>query len=255
LPPSIAFEKARQTNELALKLDPTSATPHLGLSSIHDIYDWDWAAADRELKLALALAPNDASVLFVAAQHSTILGHWNEALTQVNAALAQDPLSSATYLALSYVQLSRGQSAEAEAALRRALEISPTSSRAHYILGIALLVRGESQAALTEMLKEKDEGVGLAGSAMAYFAMGRKADSNAALAQMLKSEANHRPFYIAKIYAFRGEPDEALRWLDRAYVQRDPTLFFHIVGDPIMKSLKVDPRYKAFLEKMNLPYD
>jgi TolB-like protein/thioredoxin-like negative regulator of GroEL len=253
MPPSIAFEKARQTYELALKSDPKSATPHAGLGSIHDIYDWDWAAGDRELKQALALAPNDAGVLFVAAQHSTMLGRWDEALAQLNASLAQDPLSSATYLALSYVQLSRGHSAEAEAALRRALEISPTGSRAHYILGIVLLVRGESQAALTEMLKEKDEGVGLAGSAMAYFALGRKADSDAALAQMLKSEANHRPFYIAKIYAFRGDADEALRWLDRAYIQKDPTLFFHIVGDPIMKSLKVDPRYKAFLRKVNLP--
>jgi TolB-like protein/Tfp pilus assembly protein PilF len=255
MPPSIAFEKARQTYELALKLDPKSATPHAGLGSIHDIYDWDWAAGDRELKQALALAPNDAGVLFVAAQHSTMLGRWDEALAQLNASLAQDPLSSATYLALSYIQLSRGHSEEAEAALRRALEISPTGSRVHYILGIVLLVRGESQAALTEMLKEKDGGVGLAGSAMAYFALGRKADSDAALAQMLKSEANHRPFYIAKIYAFRGDADEALRWLDRAYVQKDPTLFFHIVGDPIMKSLKVDPRYKAFLRKVNLPDD
>ena len=255
MPPAIAFEKARQTAELALKLDPNNATAHAELSSIHDLYDWDWAAADRELKQALALAPNDASILCLAAQHSTILGRWDEALTQVNACLAQDPLNAGTYTALSYVQLSRGQSAEAEAALRRALEISPTSSRVHYILGIVLLVRGESQAALTEMLKEKDKGVGLAGSAMAYFAMGRKADSDAALAQMLKSEANHHPFYIAKIYAFRGEPDEAFRWLDRAYAQKDPTLFFHIVGDPIMKSLKVDPRYKAFLRKVNLPDD
>jgi TolB-like protein/Tfp pilus assembly protein PilF len=255
MPPAIAFENARQTDELALKLDPNNANAHAGLSAIHDIYDWDWNAADRELKLALALAPNDENVLCLAAQHSTILGRWDEALTQNNACLAQDPLSTAAYVALSYVQLSRGQPAEAEAALRRALEISPTASRVHYILGIVLLVRGESQAALTEMLKEKDEGVGLAGSAMAYFALGRKADSDTALAQMLKSQANHRPFYIAKIYAFRGERDEALQWLDRAYVQKDPTLFFHIVGDPMMKSLKVDPRYKAFLKKMNLPSD
>jgi hypothetical protein len=90
---------------------------------------------------------------------------------------------------------------------------------------------------------------------MAYFAMGRKADSDAALALMLKSEADHHPFYIAKIYAFRGETDEAFKWLDRAYSQKDPTLFFHILGDPIMKSLKVDPRYKAFLRKVNLPDD
>jgi TolB-like protein/Flp pilus assembly protein TadD len=255
MPPSVAFEKSRQTYELALKLDAKLAAPHSGLSSIHDIYDWDWAGADRELKQALALAPNDASVLFVAAQHSTILGRWDEALAQVNASLAQDPLNAGCYVALSYIQLSRNHLAEAEGALRRALQISPTFSRAHYVLGIVLLVRGESEAALTEMLKEKDDGVRLGGSAMAYFALGRKSDSDAALAQMLKSEGNHHPFYIAKIYAFRGELDEALRWLDRAYVQKDPTLFFHTIGDPALKSLKDDPRYKAFLKKVNFPDD
>ncbi len=71
---------------------------------------------------------------------------------------------------------------------------------------------------------------------------------------MLKSEANHHPFYIAKIYAFRGESDEAFQMAQTARTtEKDPTLFFHIVGDPIMKSLKVDPRYKAFLRKVNLP--
>ena len=58
---------------------------------------------------------------------------------------------------------------------------------------------------------------------MAYFALGRKAESDEALAQMLKRQANH-PYFIAQVYAFRGETDEALKWLDRAYAQRDASL-------------------------------
>lgn len=80
----------------------------------------------------------------------------------------------------------------------------------------------------------------------------RKADSDVALAQMLKDQAKHNPFYIAQVYAFRGESDEAFKWLDRAYEQKDVGLS-HIKGEAPFKSLESDPRYKAFLKKMNLP--
>ncbi len=39
---------------------------------------------------------------------------------------------------------------------------------------------------------------------MAYYALGRKADSDAALARMLKEQAAENAFGIAEVYAFRG---------------------------------------------------
>jgi len=57
---------------------------------------------------------------------------------------------------------------------------------------------------------------------------------------------------IAPIHAFRGENDLAFAWLDRAYRQRD-MLCWWVKGDPMLKSLGADPRYKAFLRKMKLP--
>ena len=57
---------------------------------------------------------------------------------------------------------------------------------------------------------------------------------------------------IATIYAFRNQPDEAFEWLDRAYEQRDPSLMATKV-QPLLKSLHNDPRYAAFLKKLNLP--
>ena len=86
---------------------------------------------------------------------------------------------------------------------------------------------------------------------MAYYALGRKADSDAALASMVRDQAAENAFGIAEVYAFRGQLDEAMQWLERAFAQRDPSLFL-VKGDPPFKSLEVDPRYKAFLRKMNL---
>jgi TolB-like protein len=253
MPPTIAFEKARLANERALKLDPSLAIAHAQLAEIHRVYDWDWPAADRELKQALALAPSDGNILFYAAGQSSTTGRWDEAVKQVNAALAQDPLNQAAYWNLSLTQSRRGRLEEAETAARRALEVGPTSPFAHYVLGSALLDRNQSDAALTEFSKETVEGARLSGSAMAYFALGRKADSDAALRQTINSHAS-RPFNVARIYGFRGEADEALKWLERAYAQKDSVLIL-VKGDPAFKKIEGDPRYKAFLKKMNLPYE
>jgi len=57
---------------------------------------------------------------------------------------------------------------------------------------------------------------------------------------------------FAKIYAFRNQSGAAFEWLDRAYVQRNPGLIETKV-DPLLKSLHHDPRYAAFLKKLNLP--
>jgi serine/threonine-protein kinase len=57
---------------------------------------------------------------------------------------------------------------------------------------------------------------------------------------------------VAVIHAYRAERDEAFMWLDRAYGQKDPDLY-QIKCDPLLKGLHPDPRYKAFLRKMNLP--
>jgi hypothetical protein len=57
---------------------------------------------------------------------------------------------------------------------------------------------------------------------------------------------------IAEAYAYGGQKNPAFTWLDRAFAQRDINLYY-IKGDPLLKSLVSDARYKAFLRKMNLP--
>jgi hypothetical protein len=72
------------------------------------------------------------------------------------------------------------------------------------------------------------------------------------LARMLKEHADPYAAGIASVYAFRGQFDEAMRWLDRAYTQKDSGLVYVKVDAPF-KKMGADPRYKAFLRKMNLP--
>lgn len=247
----VAFEKSRAAAELALKLNPNLAGVHAQLGIIYDGYQWDWPAADKEINLARGLAPNEPTVVFAAMRHSLILGRWDDALRLANTLQELDPLNSDSYFWLSTVQLGCGRLPEAEAAARRILEINPTYNGGPYTLGLVLLARNKPQEALVEMSKEQFDAARLIGTAMAYFALGARLESDAALRQMIKSYSAI-PAGIAAIYAFRGESDDAFTWLDRAYEQKD-SLLYRIKFTPEFNGVHADPRYTAFLKKMNLP--
>ena len=247
-----AAEQARRAAAVALKLDPTNELAHSTLGAIYLAYDWDWAAAEREYHQTATIAPGSADVLNSTAWLSLVLGRWDDALRQIKAALAQDPLDPNSFEALTWVQMARGHLAEAEAAMRRGLEIRPTYTWGHFILGLVLLARGERDAALLEMQQETSDEARQAGLAMTYYSLGRKTASDASLASILKDQGAENAFEIANVYAFRGQSDEAMHWLERAYVQKDTNLFLVKSYLPL-QGLAADPRFKAFLRKMKLP--
>ena len=59
-------------------------------------------------------------------------------------------------------------------------------------------------------------------------------------------------FQIAEVYAFRKEPDQAFEWLERAYVRHDSGVP-ETKSSTLLKNLRGDPRYTAFLKKLRLP--
>jgi hypothetical protein len=82
--------------------------------------------------------------------------------------------------------------------------------------------------------------------------MHRRAESDAALKKAIEVNGLGWPSGIARAYAFRGEGDQAMAWLERAYQARDVDLY-SIKDDAQLRNLRSDPRYKAFLRKMKLP--
>jgi hypothetical protein len=83
-------------------------------------------------------------------------------------------------------------------------------------------------------------------------ALRRKKEADAALSELIAKYHASAAYQIAEVYAFRRQPDEAFKWLVRAYVQRDDDLIVTKV-DPLLKNLHNDPRYVAFLKKLNFP--
>lgn len=87
---------------------------------------------------------------------------------------------------------------------------------------------------------------------MIQYALGKKNSSDAALARLIEIAVGDWAYGIASVYAFRAESDRAFAWLERAYELKDVDLG-GVKGDPILQNIQHDPRYSAFLRKMNLP--
>jgi tetratricopeptide (TPR) repeat protein len=246
------FERARQLANHALQLSPELAAPHVLLGYIHRTYDWDWAAAQSEMRQALAIDELAPDALVTAGQVSATLGHWDDAERQMRAALGRDPLNPDALWNLATTLYRAGSFADAEAEFRRLIELAPDYRWAHGYFGKTLLAEGKREAALTMVQEEADEAARLEILPIVLQAGGRRPEADDALQSLATKYAGSDAYSVAMNYAYRDDHDHALQWLERAYEQKDSG-FVEIVGEPLFKNLKDDPRFKAFLRKMNLP--
>ena len=252
LAPREGLPRARREAQKALELSPDIAQAHAVLQYVYRTYDWDWAASDRECRLALALDPANSRVLMMCGLLSSTLGRWDEAERNIRAALARDPLFTYAQYNLGASLYNAGRSADAEAVFRKLMQIEPNFAWTHAYLAKALLAEGKPEDALALVRQENDEESKLLFLPIILQANGLRAEADEALKTLTEKFANTDAFFVAMTYAYRNEPDLALDWLDRAYQQKDSSLV-EIVGEPLFGNLARDPRYKAFLRKMNLP--
>ena len=186
--------------------------------------DNDLAGAAQHFKRALALDPTDLDVLRNSATLLASLGRLDEALALEEAVVRRDPVNVTALFNLGYYQRMAGRLDAAIASFRTVLSLAPGRGGAHCQLGSALLLKGDAQGALAEIEQETSEVWKMIGLPMAYHALGRKADSDAALAALIAKYEKDAPYNIAYVYAFRGEADKAFEWLDKAVEYGDAGL-------------------------------
>jgi adenylate cyclase len=246
------WEQARLAAKKAIALDPTLPVAHTSMAFIQIVYDWDWVGAQAQVTQALELEPNNWFALLWAGRLAERLGQFDQALEFFQRAIADDPLNFLGYLDLGVVRYATGRPVEALVAFRKSLDLNPVQlGGGHTLIGLVLLENGDPAPALAEF-ELGSEYFRQPGRALAYQALGRKADADAALASLEKGYAGKDAYFIAEVRSYRGEIDEAFTWLERARRQHDRACG-RIKLDPLLKNLQADPRFKALVKKMNLP--
>jgi len=59
-------------------------------------------------------------------------------------------------------------------------------------------------------------------------------------------------FYVARVYAQRGEINTAFEWLEKAYQDHEVEMYWLKV-EPPFKPLRNDPRWQDLLDKVGFP--
>lgn len=245
------YRDGRMAAERALQLDAGLAEAHAAIGRIKR-YAWDWAGADAAFQKALALEPQNSVVLLGASSLQASLGHFEDAVALNRRAVEIDPLSVVAHVSLGMHAYYAGHADLAIDAFQKSLAISPEGPEAHYLLGLVYLSRSQGQQALAEFTKIPAGSERTVGEALAYSALGRKTEADAALQKLINDYHEQAAYQIAEVYAFRGETDRAFQWLEVARSHTDAGLAA-IKGDPLLKNLYKDSRYTAFLQKMGLP--
>ena len=251
IPTEEGYRVSREEVKRALALNPNLAAAHLQMGRIQQQIDFDWTAADASFKRAVELEPGNAEAIATAASCAKLVGRFDEALRLNRRAVELDPLNAGGWDALAETEYLAGQLDEAAAHGKKALELSPDVWPGSILQSQIFIMQGRSQDALSQIERVRIDGTRTFLQAIAYFALGRKKDSDAALSELI-AKYPRDTYYIAQVYAFRGQSNEALDWLDRAYAQRDSGLI-GVKVDPLFKSLRGEPRYAALLKKLNFP--
>jgi hypothetical protein len=93
-------------------------------------------------------------------------------------------------------------------------------------------MQGRPQDALSEIELVHSDFVRRFLYAIAYHALGREKESDAALNELIAKYHEGAAYQIAQVYAFRNQSDEAFEWLERAYAQHDGGLVGTKVDPP-----------------------
>ena len=238
--------------ERAVALAPDLADAYGARGRLRHVYSWNWVGAQTDFEKALALNPGDSGIQTHYAELLATVGRLPAAVAAARKAVEIDPLSERASRRLGQFLYYDGQIAAARQALGLAFALNPESIYSRWHLGVIELLDGHPQQALDEFRQDKDPVFRLNGVALAEHSLAHAGEARAAMDELIRTNAVQSADYqIAEVYAWRAEKDDAFEWLDRAFAGRDGGLVL-VKIDPLLGSLHNDPRYKAFLRRMNL---
>jgi adenylate cyclase len=239
----------------AVALNPNLPDAYVALALSHLQYEFNWSAAGAALAKARALDPNDVQMLELYGHLGAATGRPDEAVDYFRRAVEGDPLNLLyrKYLgrALHYAR----RAAESAEELRRAIALDAQFPGLHYELGRALLMLKDAPAADAAFQAEPEDvsGWGPLGAPLGYHATGDTARAQAALANLI-AHSQGAEFQVAEAVAFFGDREGALQWLEKARVNHDPGIIW-VRHDALLESLAGDPRFAAFLKRVEMSPD
>jgi TolB-like protein/Tfp pilus assembly protein PilF len=256
--PEESFPKARSAASKAMALDETLAMAHGSVGWIALAYDWQWQKAKESFERACELNPNDPDAYEGLHWYLLVAGRLDEATEMIQTAVKLDPLSQAYNNRVAWMYFNYGQVERAIEQRKKTLELDPDYVDAFYGLAEDYL----HMSMYTEAIATIERAMSLAGRkphfvailARTYALSGRR-DKAETLLRELQERATSEyvlPTFFAEVYASLGNTDEAFRWLEKGYQERNWFMLFLRLA-PRWDPLRSDSRFDDLVQRMGFP--
>jgi TolB-like protein/DNA-binding winged helix-turn-helix (wHTH) protein len=248
--PGAVFPKAREAALRALALNADLADSRSLYADILTWYDWDFSAAEREYRKAMAL--DHLNVLGYAILLS-ILNRGAEAVELVEQRIAEGPVEDYVYVNAAWRYLNARQFDKAiDAGLRAGRHPDAPSA-----LGTAYWRSGELPKAIgiyeEDLRTHPKNPQQLSNLASAYFVADRNAEGATLLGE-LEAQAELAyvsPVLLANVHFAAGDADAGFTALEAGIVARAREVLF-IGFNPVYEPWREDPRYLQLIAKIGL---
>ncbi len=250
------WEEAKRSADKAVAADPDNAEAYSVLGYLDHFYFWDWESAERNVRRALELAPNDAEIANFAGDFFIYMQNFKDGFAWEERAAELDPLHAVNFMDLSWRSLAAGRCEDALAYGDKTLEIDPA-----FIF--VVMARAQAEQCLKRFADARRSVAALAASGLKFpllqveapldFAQGKIAAARAGLERLKEAgeKGEVSAFAVASLAASLGDHEAAAAWIERAYKNRD-TKFLHDFARPLPEDWPDDPAIRAALDKPEL---
>ena len=255
--PKDLYPRAREAARKALELDPRLAAAQAALAEVQLRYDWDWDAAERGFRRALALDPNYPDARCRYGNFLRDMGRFDEAIVEVRRAQGMDPYSRPISAAVAGVFYYAKRYDEAIEECRRTLEQDPNVYNVNYYLAVSYIEKGMPDKAVRQFERVRELAGfrgSIAGLILGYAAAGRTDEARALLEDLrsMAEKGETSAYLVATACLALGDRDEAFRWFDIAVEERT-SWFTSLRVEPRYAHLHEDPRFQRLLTRVGFP--
>ena len=256
-----AYARAIVAAKKALELDDSLAEAHRALAFAERYGALDFLAAQNEFERAIQLNPKDSVAHRWYANAFAVQGWFDLSLAEMKKARELDPTSNATMSDLGILLFNSGRGSEGIALLREVEHSAPEFGSAHrYLMRIGFdthnfpmyLEEGEKAAELSNDPALKDI---IESGRSGYQRSGQRGMLAAVYAKQKQysSEGKISAVYLAITCVTMGRRQESLQILEDAFARRDQYVVSSMLSDPVLRTMKDEPRYVALLQRIHFP--
>jgi DNA-binding winged helix-turn-helix (wHTH) protein/tetratricopeptide (TPR) repeat protein len=284
--PEAMRPRAMKEARYALELEPRSAEGLAALGRAQFLFDWDFAAAERNLARAAELDPDYMPAQQTMAWLKSALGQHAEAIAAAQRALQLDPVNTARYTELAWVLALGGRHDEALRQIDRALQLNPRSFGIYLMRAWAWEQKGQPDSSFAayreamslsgapeESLRQSEAAYragGLRGFYRYWLNKGGRGAGGAPMSDTFRAQMYARvgsldrqwlnkggggargpmsDTFRAQMYARVGNLDSAITSLERAYQKREGALAWVNV-EPSFQPLRSDARFQQIAARV-----